>query len=91
MDSLNSCWRLGQTTSFNSSNVSARNPLLREGSASGAGLDAVVSSDVGLVTGLRPEADAGADAHAGKQTPYRITVLKTRQETEEGRQHRFQA
>jgi hypothetical protein len=67
MDSLNSCWRLGHTTSFNSSYVAGRNPLLRVGSASADSLRSVVSSEVGLVTELRPVAKAGAEAHAGKQ------------------------
>ena len=50
MDSLNSCWRLGQTTSFSSSNVAARKFPDRVDSASDVELAVVVSSDGGLVT-----------------------------------------
>jgi len=50
MDSLKSCCRLGQTTSFSSSNVADRKFPGRDGSWSDVELAVVVSSDGGLVT-----------------------------------------
>jgi len=62
IDSLKSCWRLGQTTSFNSSMVEGKKPALAAGSTSSEEVaDSVVSSDVGVVTELKPEAGAHAD------------------------------
>ncbi len=73
MDSLNSCWRLGQTTSFSSSTVSARKPPdLVESAAAFEPSEVVVSSEMGLVTGMGPEVDNGAGRHFAKQTPYRM-------------------
>lgn len=53
MDSLNSCCLLGQTTSFNSSNVACRNPPffpVCSGQGEGGCVAADVSSEVGVVT-----------------------------------------
>ena len=73
MDSLNSCWRLGQTTSFSSSTVSARKPPdLVESAVAFEPSEVVVSSEMGLVTGMGPEVDNGAGRHFAKQTPYRM-------------------
>ena len=49
-------------------------------SSAGDSLESVVSSEIGLVTELRPVAIAGAEAHAGKQTLYRIPVSILRKE-----------
>ena len=73
MDSLNNCWRLGQTTSFSSSTVSARKPPdLVESAAALEPSVVVVSSEMGLVTGMGPEVDNSAGRHFAKQTPYRM-------------------
>ncbi len=62
IDSLKSCWRLGQTTSFNSSMVEGKKPVLAAGFTSSEEMaDSVVSSGVGVVTELKPEAGARAD------------------------------
>lgn len=73
MDSLNSCWRLGQTTSFSSSTVSAKKPPDLVDSAAALEPSAVVvSSEMGLVTVMGPEVDNGAGRHFAKQSPYRM-------------------
>ena len=62
IDSLKSCWRLGQTTSFNSSMVEGKNPALGAGLTSSEEVaDSMGSSVGGVVTELKPEADAHAD------------------------------
>ena len=71
MDSLNSCCRLGQTTNFSSSTVSAKNPPERCDSASALELSVVVSSEIGLVTEMGPIVDNGAGRHFAKQIAYR--------------------
>ena len=54
MDSLNSCWRLGQTTSFSSSKVACQKTTGFGGMFSGRmkAAEVVVSSEMGLVTGM---------------------------------------
>ena len=66
IDSLKSCWRLGQTTSFNSSIVEFRKPLDGKGFSSlGGGIEFGVSSGDELATILNTEAkDARANALA---------------------------
>ena len=66
IDSLNSCCRLGQTTSFNSSIVEFRKPLGGKGFSSlGGGIEFGVSSGVELATNLNTETkDARANALA---------------------------
>ena len=70
IDSLNNCWRLGQTTSLSSLTVSARKPLDAAESAGASELLAEVSSEVGLVTEGGPGVDRNAGRHSAKQTPY---------------------
>ena len=70
IDSLNSCWRLGQTTSLSSLTVSARKPLEEADSGVASELLAEVSSEVGLVTEGGPGVDRDAGRHTAKQTPY---------------------
>jgi len=54
MDSLNNCWRVGQTTSLSSANVAATNPPLRLSPEGSCGVVAAVSSEVGVVTNRGP-------------------------------------
>ena len=70
-DSLNSCCRLGQTTSLSSSKVAAKKPPLRPVSAGVCGEAVSVSSEVGLVTNLAmPELTPVPWARDGKQASY---------------------
>ena len=65
VDSLSSCWRLGQTTSFNSFIADVRKPAFWEGSSAGSALEFCwVSSEVGVVTSIRTlDVVVGAEAH----------------------------
>ena len=69
IDSLNSCWRLGQTTSLSSLTVSGRKPPDAAESAVASELLAEVSSEVGLVTEGGPGVDRVAGRHSAKKTP----------------------
>ena len=71
IDSLSSCWRLGQTTSFSSLIADVRKLPCWRGSSTGSALGFWVSSEVGVVTDIGPlDVVVGAEEHIDQQIPY---------------------